>query len=123
MNRNITVIGERYSEMISNFFLLKMQELDLHDMWFKQDCATCNTELVTMDLLRCEFSEHFITLSGPVNWPPGSCDLTPIDYFLWGYVKAPVYTDNPVSMDALEDNIEAFIHEIPAEILERVCQN
>ena len=26
-------------------------------------------------------------------------------------------------MDALEDNIEAFIREIPVEMLERVCQN
>ena len=61
--------------------------------------------------------------SGPVNWPPRSCDLTPLDYFLWGYVKADVYTDKPTSMDALEDNIDAFICEIPAEMLERVCLN
>ena len=26
------------------------------------------------------------------------------------------------SIDALEDNIEAFIREIPAEMLERICQ-
>ena len=24
----------------------------------------------------------------PVNWPPRLCDLTPLDYFLWGYVQA-----------------------------------
>ena len=46
-----------------------------------------------------------------------------LDYFLWDYVKAHVYTDKPASIDALEDNIEAFIREIPAEMLERVCQN
>ena len=50
-------------------------------------------------------------------------DLTALDYFLWGYVKAQVYTNKLASIDALEDNIEAFIREIPAEILERVCQN
>ena len=38
--RNVTVNGERYREMISNFLLPKMQELDLHDMWFQQDGAT-----------------------------------------------------------------------------------
>ena len=47
----------------------------------------------------------------------------PLDYFLWGYVKIHVYTDKPASIDALEDNIEAFIREIPAEMLERVCQD
>ena len=73
------------------------------------------------ELLRGEFGEHFSSLSGPVNWPSRSCDLTPLDYFLWGYAKAHVYTDNNASVDALENNIEAFIREIPAEIVERIC--
>ena len=89
---------------------------------FKKDAATCHTARVIMDLLRGEFSEHFISRSRPVNWPPRSCDLTPLDYFLWGNVKAHVYISY-ISIDALEDNIEAFIREIPAEMLERVCQN
>ena len=39
-NFNVTVNGERYRERISNYFLPKIQELDLHDMWFQQDGAT-----------------------------------------------------------------------------------
>ena len=66
-NRNVTVIGERYREMMYNLFLHKMQELDLPDMWFQQDVATCHTARVTMDLLRGEFGEHFISCSGPIN--------------------------------------------------------
>ena len=100
-----------------------MQELDLHDIWFEQDGATCHSTCVTMHLFRGEFGEHFILRLGPVNWPPRSCDLTPLDYFLWVYVKGDVYTGKPASIDALEDNIEAFIREIRAEMLERLCQN
>ena len=74
-----------------------MQQLDLHDMWFQQDGATCLVACDTMDLLRGEFGEHFISRSAPVNWPPRSCDLTPLDYFLWCYVKAPIQT-NPVQL-------------------------
>ena len=76
-----------------------------------------------MDLLKGEFGEHFISRSGPINQSSRSCDFTPLDYFLWGYAKAHVYTEKPASIDALEDNIEAFIRKIPAEMLERVCQN
>ena len=57
-NRNVTVNGERYREMVSNLFLPKMQELDLYDMWFQQDGATYHTG---------EFGEHFISRSGLVN--------------------------------------------------------
>ena len=67
--------------------------------WHMVSTRRSHTARVTMDLLRGEFGEHFISYSGPVNWPPRSCDLTPLDYFLSGYVKAHVYTDKPASID------------------------
>ncbi|GFV77669.1 uncharacterized protein TNCV_616891 [Trichonephila clavipes] len=47
------------------------------------------------------FGDHLISRFGPVNWPPTSCDLTPLDYFLWGYVKSLVYADKPQTLDHL----------------------
>ena len=41
--------------------------------------------------------------------PHRSCDLTPLNYFLWDYAKAHADTDKPASIDELEDNIEVFI--------------
>ena len=38
-------------------------------------------------------------------------------------MKGPACIDKPAWIDALEDNIEAFIRKISAEMLERVCQN
>ena len=76
-----------YHEMIYNYFLAKMQELDLHDMWFQQDGATCHTVSITMDLLRGEFGEHFVSHSGTVNWPPRPCDLTPLNYYCGAMLK------------------------------------
>lgn len=63
---------------------------------------------------------------GPLFWifsysePP---NLPPIyfDYFLWDYVKLNVYIDEPAATDALKDNIEEYIREIPAEMV--LCQN
>ena len=89
-----------------------MQVLDLHGMWFQQHAATCHTARLRMNLLTAESDEHFISRSEPINWPPRSCHLTSLDYFLWCYVKAHVYADN----------LEVFIREIPVEMLERVCQ-
>lgn len=36
------------------------------------------------------FSELKISRRGPVSWLPRSCNLTPLDNFLWGYVKVLV---------------------------------
>ena len=99
-------------------FFCPLQELELHGMWFQQDGATCHTARATIDLLKGEFDEHFISRTVPVNWPPRSCDLTPLHYFLWSYVNALVYTDKLASIDALKNYIEPFIREIPAELLD-----
>ena len=40
-----------------------------------------------MDLLRGKFGEHFISRSGLVNYPPRSCDLTPLDHFCGVMIK------------------------------------
>ena len=55
------VKGKRYRDVISYFFLPKMLELDLHDVCFQQDGATCHTARLTMDLLRGKLGKHFLT--------------------------------------------------------------
>ncbi|GFW94561.1 hypothetical protein TNCV_4246021 [Trichonephila clavipes] len=66
-----------------------------NELWFQQDGATCHTARATIDLLKYTFGDRLISRFGPVNWPPRSCNLTPLDYFLWGYVKSLVYADKP----------------------------
>ncbi|GFV79196.1 transposable element Tcb1 transposase [Trichonephila clavipes] len=92
-------------------------------MWFQQDGATCHTARATIDLLKDTFGDRLISRFGPVNWPPRSCDLTPLDYFLWGYVKSLVYADKPQTLDHLEDNIRRVIADIRPQMLEKVIEN
>ncbi|GFX47476.1 putative transposable element [Trichonephila clavipes] len=37
------------------------------------------TARATIDLLKDTFGDGLISRFGPVNWPPRSCDLTPLD--------------------------------------------
>ncbi|GFT19275.1 transposable element Tc3 transposase [Trichonephila clavipes] len=90
---------------------------------FQQDGATCHTARATIDLLKDTFGDCLISRFGPVNWPPRSCDLTPLDYFLWGYVKSLVYEDKPQTLDHLEDNIRRVIADIRPQMLEKVIEN
>ncbi|GFS76059.1 putative transposable element [Trichonephila clavipes] len=96
---NVTVNGDRYRAMITNFFISELNNHDVQELWFQQDGATCHTALATIDLLKDTFGDRLISRFGPVNWPPRSCDLTPLDYFLWGYVKSLVYKDKPQTLD------------------------
>ncbi|GFX17958.1 uncharacterized protein TNCV_2294061 [Trichonephila clavipes] len=95
--------------MITNFFIPELNNHDVQELWFQQDGATCHKARATIDLLKDTFGDRLISRFGPVNWPPRSCDLTPLDYFLWGYVKSLVYADKPQTLDHLEDNIRRVI--------------
>ncbi|GFT49527.1 putative DD41D transposase [Trichonephila clavipes] len=120
---NVTVNGDRYRAMITNFFIPEMNNHDVQELWFQQDGATCHTARATIDLLKYTFGDRLISRFGLVNWPPRSCDSTPLDYFLWGYVKSLVYADNPQTLDHLEDNICRVIADIRPQMLEKVIEN
>ncbi|GFW44384.1 putative transposable element [Trichonephila clavipes] len=120
---NVTVNGDRYRAMITNFFIPELNNHDVQELWFQQDGATCHTARATIDLLKDTFGDRLISRFGPVNWPPRSCDLTPLDYFLWGYVKSLVYADKPQTLDHLEDNIRRVIADIRPQMLEKVIEN
>ena len=50
-------------------------------------------------------------------WPPRSPDLTPCDFFLWGYVKDKVYVPPlPESLDELKRRIKSAIKTVYQEI-------
>ncbi|GFV27230.1 DUF4817 domain-containing protein [Trichonephila clavipes] len=120
---NITVNGDWYRTMITNFFIPELNNHDVQELRFQQDGATCHTARATIDLLKDTFGDHLISRFGPVNWPPRSCDLTPLDYFLWDYVKSLVYADKPQTLDHLEDNIRRIIADIRPQMLEKVIEN
>ncbi|GFS88967.1 uncharacterized protein TNCV_5038121 [Trichonephila clavipes] len=120
---NVTVNGDRYRAMITNFFISELNNHDVQELWFEQDGATCHTARATIDLLKDTFGDRLISRFGPVNWPPRSCDFTPLDYFLCGYVKSLVYADKPQTLDHLEDNIRSVMADIRPQILGKVIEN
>ncbi|GFT68831.1 putative DD41D transposase [Trichonephila clavipes] len=120
---NVTVNGDRYRGKISNFFIPELNNHDVQELWFQQDSAPCHTARATIDLLKNTFGDRLISRFGPVNWPPRSWDLTPLDYFLWGYVKSLVYADEAQMLDHLVDNIRRVITDIRRLMLEKVIEN
>ncbi|MDA5927441.1 hypothetical protein M9999_15270, partial [Listeria monocytogenes] len=58
-----------------------------------------------------------------ISWPPRSPDLTPMDFFLWGYLKAKVYDTNPRSIEALKENIRREMTSISAVTCRAVIDN
>ena len=80
----VTVNDDRYRPMLNEFLFTKIEAEDIGNIWFQQDGGTFHTEEAR---------------------PPRSCDLTPLDYYLWGAVKDKCYADKPETFDTLKVNI------------------
>ena len=96
--------------------------MDLTNTWFQQDGATCHTACDTLTLLHEKFEGSVISRGGDVHWPPRSCDLTPLDFFLWGFVKSRVYSDQPQTVAVLKANIRRVIGEIEPLLCDKVSR-
>ncbi|GFV79266.1 uncharacterized protein TNCV_71341 [Trichonephila clavipes] len=46
---NVTVNGDRYRAMITNFFIPELNNHDVQELWFQQDGAICHTARATID--------------------------------------------------------------------------
>ena len=88
-----TVNGVRYRDMITQFFLPKLDDINVANIWF-QDDATCHRANETIQLLHETFPGRVLSRFGDQNWSLRSCDLVPLDFFLWGYLKSKIYVNN-----------------------------
>ena len=95
---------------------------DIGNIWFQLDGATCNTSKATPDVLRPVFVDRISSRRADVVWPSRSCELTPLDYYLWGAVNDKYYADKPETIDDLKDNIRKAIGEIQLHTIDNVLK-
>jgi len=116
---DVTITTAAYME-IFNTFVNQMDDEKFSIGYFQQDGATSHTSHASMAEIQSFIGDHVISKG---LWPPRSPDLTPPDYFLWGYLKGRVYQNKPRTTDALKANITGEIQAVTADVLARTFQN
>ena len=53
----------------------------------------------------------------PTLWPARSPDITPLDFFLWGYVKTNVFKSEIKDIDDLKTKITEAVASVRPEML------
>lgn len=88
---NLTAV--KYLELLRGQIIPSLLQLgvEMGNIWYQQDgCPAHNTILVT-NYLQEVFQNRIISTNGDIRWPARSPDLSPNDFFLWGYIKTKVY--------------------------------
>lgn len=115
-----SVNAETYLQMLKDYVWPQVKGKRLY---FQQDGASAHYATVVRQWLDQKFTDRWIGRRGPIEWPARSPDLTPPDFFLWGYLKDIVYRDRPSNYDQLRRKIQEACSEIDAEMCRRACQN
>ena len=88
-------------------------------MIFQQGGAPPHYATAVRQFLNDEFPGRWLGRRGPLEWPARSCDITPCDFFLWGWAKEEVYSRSPSNLEELEDTIRDVLTNIPPEFLRK----
>lgn len=123
--QTVTVNSDRYTVMLRNFFFPQLHNFEAYNSrtWFQQDGATSHTSNDSLAVVNEMFTGKLISRRGDIPWPPRSPDLTPLDFFLWGYLKSRVYANKPTTIAQLKNNICEEMSAIPRTMCQRVFTN
>lgn len=103
-----TVTGQVYLNMIQTSVLPAIRALyGNEEFYFQQDGAPPHYHRDVRAYLDDNLPGHWIGRRGPIEFPPRSPDLTPLDFYLWGHLKNVVYRRRPATLAALREEIEA----------------
>ena len=102
------VNGTAYLRMFNEFVFPQLAEYfnnqywegRFRGLWWAQDGTPAHRLIAVRDRLIDVFGNNgVIGLGHDVEWPPRSPDLTPCDFFLWGYMKDKVFSTPPRDID------------------------
>ena len=108
--------GEFLREQVSEW----VPAAERRTVWYMQDRARVRTTRNNLRILRILFGQRVTSLGRSASRPPRSPDLTPLDFFVWPYVKDRVYAAAPQTLDDMCDQIREVFRTISPEMLPNV---
>jgi hypothetical protein len=100
--------GQSYLQFLKDNLPEIKEDLPLairRKLTFMQDGAPPHYSLAVRNYLDTEFPNNWIGRGGPIPWPPRSPDITPMDYFIWGFWKDLVYKEPVRDINQLRERI------------------
>ena len=86
-------------------FAVQFQNDNFLRLWWAHDGAPAHKLIMAKELLIEMFQDHVVIPHHDPEWPARSPDLTPCDFFLWGYMKGKVFSTPPATIEELRERI------------------
>ena len=89
---------------------------------FMQDGAPSHFSCFVTDVLNERFPDDWIGRGGAIPWSSWSPDLSPLDVFLWGYMKNTVYAKKIRNIQHLQERITSAIETLTRDMFQKTWQ-
>jgi len=87
-----------------------------------QDGAPAHFSCFVTDVLNVIFPDTWIGRGGPIPWPPRSPDLSPLYFFLCGYIKNIVYGEKIRNIQHLQESITSATETVTRDMIQKTWQ-
>ena len=87
------------------------------------DGAPAHSSRCVLDWLQTTFPERLISIKTAFPWPANSPDLSPLEFYMWGYVKSQVFAANPQTTGEVKNIIMDTVASIAQPVLRRAVDN
>ncbi|GBN62759.1 hypothetical protein AVEN_149503-1 [Araneus ventricosus] len=84
---------------------------------FQQGGAPPHYGNTVREFLVTTFPQRWIGRGAVMAWTPRSPDITPLDFYLWGYVKQHVCSEHINDINYLKQRITDVIHSVTPDVL------
>lgn len=121
-DNNLT--GDIYLDFLQNTLVPELTRLFPSEngnfderIYFQQDGAPPHYAANVREFLNNIFRNRWIGRRGTIEYPARSPDLTPLDFYLWGYLKGKIYATRPRDIEELKQRIRIEIQLITPDVL------
>ncbi|XP_025997019.2 uncharacterized protein LOC113005528, partial [Solenopsis invicta] len=127
VNVTAEVYAEFLAETLPNLLNNTPQDqlnIPQNQIILQQDGHPAHTSLLARGVLNEIYPDRWIGIHSNLHeWPPRSPDLTPMDFFAWGFIRDQVYETLPRTREELMEKIRAASRNITPAMLSNVRQS
>ena len=116
-----SITAQIYLDVLTEYMSPQLEQYQ-PQVIFQKDGAPSHWGLEIRQFLNETFPNRWIGRDGFIPWPPHSPDITPLDFFLWGYVKDIVNRTKVRDINDLQHRIIKAIDTVTVDVLARTWQ-
>jgi len=124
-----SLTGERYLQFLINELPALLEDVPLEiraNMFFQHDGCPAHFAIQVRTFLNQRYPDQWIgssLLDAYIAYICRSADLTCLDFYLWGRIKAIVFSSIPTTRENMKQRIRDAIRSLPAAEIEAAVES